>query len=163
MPSPRPNVMVLAAVLFGCGRGVLDDGAGRLGGGAIDASADVSVADARTVADVRNDVRVDLPAPIEVAPPPDLGGGDSWCGNQCGRVDTVYVEANCTAVLPCPPAGDFTILRVIVGDQAVPNSPVDGWEYLDASMSAIVFNGKTCQDLLAGSHTVTLAQGCLIP
>jgi len=160
MPLPQLSVMVLATVLLGCGRGVLDDGAGRLGGGAVDASADV--ADVRTVAEVRTDVRADLPAPIDVAPPPDLGGGDSWCGNQCGRVDTVYVEANCTAVVPCSQSAGAVSLHVIVDGYEVPYSHSDGWDYVDDSMSTISLNGIACE-ALAGSQTVTISQSCLIP
>jgi hypothetical protein len=152
--------MVLATVLLGCGRGVLGGGSGTLGGGTIDARADVAVAD-RHLGVV--DVGADLPATIEVAPPPEVGGGDSSCGLQCGRVDTVYVEPDCTAVVPCPPTEDFTFLSVVAGDQLIPMSHLDGWEFLDDSRSAIILNGNTCQNLLAGTHTVTLLHGCRIP
>ena len=117
-------------------------------------------ADARIEADVSPD---DSPGADGSATD---AGTDGSCPQVCGRVAStaMRVDASCVFLIPCPPAGDFIGLAVIVDSRPIPRSPSEGWDYTDATMSAFELHGQVCTDLMSGAAMMVIANyTCPVP
>jgi hypothetical protein len=96
----------------------------------------------------------------------DGGSDQSSCTALCGRVErALRATGNCMYVVSCPAVGDFTGLAVLVEGQAVPRdaSHVEGWDYTDASMSAVELFGQVCMDVLSNGASVDVSYLCELP
>jgi hypothetical protein len=96
----------------------------------------------------------------------DGGSDQASCPPLCGGVEVaVRAAGTCMYVLRCPVVGDFTGLAVLVGGQAVPRdaSRVEGWDYVDASMSAFELFGPVCMDVMNNVASVGIAYLCELP
>ncbi len=84
-------------------------------------------------------------------------------------LDTLLgINPPCTFSLPAAPTNDGTTTRanisVILDGTEIPRDPnhLNGWDYLDASQSAIQLYGPACQALAAPPHTISIVFRCLL-
>ena len=78
----------------------------------------------------------------------------------------VASTTECTYLLPPPPTDDGTTTRsdidVRIGDQPVPRDDNNGWSYTDASMTAIQFNGPSCELVKAAGGSLGIIFPCIL-
>jgi hypothetical protein len=72
--------------------------------------------------------------------------------------------ASCTFNIGAPPDGTNTTGLGVFGDGAkIPMDPSNGWSFTDATMTTIIINGPTCDQVLSGAvHDVTVAFVCMV-
>jgi hypothetical protein len=80
------------------------------------------------------------------SPATDGGVDQSSCVAMCGLVTGAAKNGTCTFPLLCAPPPGFTAMVVLVDYQLVPRDTTgtDGWDYTDASMTAVRLVGQSC-------------------
>jgi hypothetical protein len=78
----------------------------------------------------------------------------------------VAATTDCTYTLPPPPTTDGTTTRsqidVFVGDQQLRQDASTGWTYTDGAMTAIQFNGPSCDMVKAAGGGVDIVFPCIL-
>jgi len=129
--TTRIAIAATATVLaIGCGRSLTSDDAGSSGLGGSIGVGGAGGAGAAGGAGPATDGSADQPS----------------CVAMCGMVTGVPTNDSCTISPLCGPPSGFTGLVVFVDAQIVQRdlSGAEGWDYADASMTAIRLSGQAC-------------------
>jgi hypothetical protein len=78
------------------------------------------------------------------------------------------IDPPCIFSVPPPPTSDGTVSRsnigVIMDGYSIPPDSMNGWTYLDATLTSFELHGSACEAFMSGtSHTVGIVFHCLLP